>query len=85
MYFSANYGAIQLLYNADEGGGVQFFGEKCYEGVRFNVITVTTGGGPISRKCICVCTCSSSVGRALWGAYIIIEKGSSDINHSCTC
>ena len=34
------------------GGGVKFSGEKCYEGVRFNVISVTkgVGGGPISRK-----------------------------------
>ena len=42
-------GAIQVLRNAD--GGVQFSGEKRYESVRSNVISVTTGGwGPISRK-----------------------------------
>ena len=41
-------------------GGVAFSGKKCYEGVRFNVMSVTRGsasgvsgaGGPISRKSI---------------------------------
>ena len=33
--------AIQVLRNADGGGGVQFSGGKRYEGVRFNVISVT--------------------------------------------
>ena len=32
------------------GVGVKFSGEKRYEGVRFNVISVTGGGGPNSRK-----------------------------------
>ena len=47
-----NIGAIQVLRNADEGGGVKFSGKNRYEGVRFNVISVTrgVGGGPISRK-----------------------------------
>ena len=38
-------GAIQVFRNADGGGGggVKFSGEKCYEGVRFNVINVTRG------------------------------------------
>ena len=33
-------------------GGVDFSGKKRYEGVRFNVISVTryVGGGPISRS-----------------------------------
>ena len=33
-----------MLRNADGGGGVKFSGEKRYEGVRFNVISVTRGG-----------------------------------------
>ena len=33
-------GAIQVLRNAD---GVRFSGKKRYEGVRFNVISVTRG------------------------------------------
>ena len=41
-------------YNADGGGegGVKFSGKKHYEGVRFNVISITRGcvWGPISRK-----------------------------------
>ena len=36
-------GAIQVLRNADEGGGVKFSGKKRYDGVRFNVISVTRG------------------------------------------
>ena len=37
-------GAIQVLRNADGGGrGVTFSGKKRYEGVRFNVISVTRG------------------------------------------
>ena len=36
-------GAIQVLRNADGGGGVRFSGKKHYEGVRFNVISVTRG------------------------------------------
>ena len=41
-------GAIQVLRNADGckvggGGGVKFSGKKHYEGVRFNVISVTRG------------------------------------------
>ena len=32
-----------MLRNADGGGGVQFSGKKRYEGVRFNVISVTRG------------------------------------------
>ena len=38
-------GAIQVLCNADGGGGggVKFSGKKHYEGVRFNVISVTRG------------------------------------------
>ena len=40
-----------MLHNAKGGGGVKFSGKKRYEGVRFNVISVTRGGwGPISRK-----------------------------------
>ena len=33
-------GAIQVLRNADGGGGVRFSGKKRYEGVMFNVIRV---------------------------------------------
>ena len=36
-------GAIQVLCNADGGGGVTFSGKKHYGGVRFNVISVTRG------------------------------------------
>ena len=36
-------GAIQVLRNADGGGGVRFSGKKRYEGVMFNVISVTRG------------------------------------------
>ena len=46
-------GAIQVLRNADRGGGVDFSGKKRYEGVWFNVIIVTrgwVGAGPVSRK-----------------------------------
>ena len=44
-----------MLRNADWGGGMSNFSrKKCYEGVRFNVISVMKGGGgcggPISRK-----------------------------------
>ena len=35
------FGAIQVLRNADGGGGVTFSGKKQYEDVRFNVIRVT--------------------------------------------
>ena len=34
-------GAIQVLRNADGGGGVRFSGKNHYEGVRFNIICVT--------------------------------------------
>ena len=36
-------GTIQVLHNADGGGGVTFSGEKRYKGVTFNVISVTRG------------------------------------------
>ena len=37
-------GSIQVLRNADGGGGgVNFSGKKRYAGVRFNVISVTRG------------------------------------------
>ena len=39
-------GAIQVLRNTDRGGGgggVKFSRKKRYEGVRFNVISVTRG------------------------------------------
>ena len=38
-------GAIQVLRNADGGGGggINFSGKKHYEGVSFNVISVTRG------------------------------------------
>ena len=42
-----------MLHYADGGGGVRFSGKKRYEGVMFNVISVTyegVGGGPICRK-----------------------------------
>ena len=32
-----------MLRNADGGGGVKFSGKKRYEGVRFNVISITRG------------------------------------------
>ena len=38
-----NIGSIQVLRNADGGGGVRFSGKKCYEGVMFNVISITRG------------------------------------------
>ena len=49
------FGAIQVLRNADGGGvggRVTFSAKKHYEGVWFNVISVTrgVGGGPIPRK-----------------------------------
>ena len=45
-------GAIQVLRNTMGGGGVSFRGEKCYEGVRFNVISLNegVGGGQIPWK-----------------------------------
>ena len=52
-YVCVSYlGAIQVLRNADGVGGVRFSGKKLYEGVRFNVIGVTSGwvGVQISRK-----------------------------------
>ena len=41
-----------MLRNAHGGGGINLSGKKHYEGVRFNVISVTrgVGGGQISRK-----------------------------------
>ena len=36
-------GAIQVLRNAVGGGRVSYSPEKCYEDVRFNVISVTRG------------------------------------------
>ena len=43
-----------MLRNADGGGGggVTFYGKKCYEGVMFNVIIVTRGwvGGSNLQK-----------------------------------
>ena len=40
-----------MLRNADGGGGGHIFRKKLYEGVMFNVISVTKGWvGPISRK-----------------------------------
>ena len=36
-------GAIQVLRNADGGGGCLIFWKKRYEGVMFNVISVTRG------------------------------------------
>ena len=41
MLFDMVLGAIPLLHNAD--GGVWFSGKKHYEGVMFNVISVTRG------------------------------------------
>ena len=32
-----------MLCNADGVGGVTFFGEKHYGGVRFNIVSVTRG------------------------------------------
>ena len=37
------YGAIQVLRNADGGGGSDFLEKKRYEGVMFNVISITRG------------------------------------------
>ena len=36
-------GAIQVLRNADGGGGCLIFWKKRYEGVMFNVISITRG------------------------------------------
>ena len=41
--WSIPLGAIQVLRNADGVGGVRFSGKKRYEGVMFNVISVTRG------------------------------------------
>ena len=35
-------------YVMQMGGGVTFSGNKRYEGVMYNIISVTTGWGPIS-------------------------------------
>ena len=44
MLHVCRLGAIQVLRNADGGvRGVKFSGEKRYEDVRFNVISVTRG------------------------------------------
>ena len=40
---SFTLGAIQVLRNADGGGGGKIFRKKRYEGVMFNVISVTRG------------------------------------------
>ena len=44
MYIILTKGAIQVLRNADGGGGgvCQIFRKKRYEGVMFNVISVTS-------------------------------------------
>ena len=39
-----------MLRNANGGGGVKFSGEMRYEGVRFNVISVTRGWVQIPGK-----------------------------------
>ena len=36
-------GAIQVLRNVTQVGVSNFLGEKCYEGVRFNVISIMRG------------------------------------------
>ena len=43
-------GPLKCYVTQVGGGGVKFSGKKRYEGVRFNVICVGVGGGPISRK-----------------------------------
>ena len=44
MLFSSTYlRAIQVLRNADGSGGVKFSGKKSYDGVMFNVISITRG------------------------------------------
>ena len=45
IVLNCTLGAIQVLRIADEGGGggVRFSGKKRYEGVMFNVISVTRG------------------------------------------
>ena len=44
LIFFIHFGAIQVLRNADGGGGgVSFSGKKCYDCVMFNVISVTRG------------------------------------------
>ena len=43
MKHMISIGAIQVLGNADGGGGCQNFRKKRYESVRFNVICVTRG------------------------------------------
>ena len=39
---SMGIGAIQVLRNAGGGGGINFSGKKRYEGVQFNIISVTS-------------------------------------------
>ena len=42
-----------MLRNADGGvGGVRFFGKKRYEGVMFNVISVTRGWSNLQKNSI---------------------------------
>ena len=41
--FFGGFGAIQVLRNADGGGGCLIFWKKRYEGVMFNVISITRG------------------------------------------
>ena len=43
VVWSTCIGAIQVLRNADGGGGIKFSGKKRYEGVKFNVIIITRG------------------------------------------
>ena len=61
-----------MLRDADGGEGVHFSGKKRYEGVRFNVISVTRGwGSNFQKKTRCVTTilrvvtCAIHIGEPL--------------------
>ena len=44
------HSSVEVLCNAVGGGGISFRGKKCYESVRFDVISVTRGWGSNSQE-----------------------------------